>query len=184
MIPRVNLESLSSSLGKSFTFLILVFLTFGGADYSFVQANVGDTSPNTLGAFCESPGESFDGQPCDFETSTCGGTAEACHGRGPAFNQDSSGMASNAIIGTNQFNAAQTLLGSSLNGLSGQVKSIHIFVNMSQYSFTLSNGTATTTCPPAMGFSFAGGTTDGPGAFDFTQGDNGTSQLVSSFWGG
>ena len=26
------------------------------------------------------------------------------------------------------------------------------------------------TCPPAMGRSFAAGTTDGPGAFDFEQG--------------
>jgi len=26
------------------------------------------------------------------------------------------------------------------------------------------------TCPPAMGYSFAAGTIDGPGAFDFTQG--------------
>ena len=26
------------------------------------------------------------------------------------------------------------------------------------------------TCKPAMGYSFAAGTTDGPGAFDFTQG--------------
>ena len=25
------------------------------------------------------------------------------------------------------------------------------------------------TCPPAMGYSFAAGTTDGPGAFDFIQ---------------
>ena len=28
------------------------------------------------------------------------------------------------------------------------------------------------TCPAAMGFAFAAGTTDGPGAFDFTQGDD------------
>nr|GEU52096.1 neutral ceramidase [Tanacetum cinerariifolium] len=28
------------------------------------------------------------------------------------------------------------------------------------------------TCPTAMGFAFAAGTTDGPGAFDFTQGDD------------
>jgi len=27
------------------------------------------------------------------------------------------------------------------------------------------------TCPAAMGFAFAAGTTDGPGAFDFEQGD-------------
>ena len=26
------------------------------------------------------------------------------------------------------------------------------------------------TCPPALGFSFAAGTTDGPGALDFVQG--------------
>lgn len=34
---------------------------------------------------------------------------------------------------------------------------------------TLDNGTQTTTCPAAMGYSFAAGTTDGPGAFDFIQ---------------
>lgn len=28
------------------------------------------------------------------------------------------------------------------------------------------------TCPAVMGFAFAAGTTDGPGAFDFKQGDN------------
>jgi len=32
-----------------------------------------------------------------------------------------------------------------------------------------------------MGFSFAGGTTDGPGAFDFVQGDN-SSQPQNPFW--
>lgn len=40
------------------------------------------------------------------------------------------------------------------------------------------------TCKPAMGFSFAAGTTDGPGAFDFTQSDtNGTLfwRLVRDF---
>lgn len=41
------------------------------------------------------------------------------------------------------------------------------------------------TCPAAMGFSFAAGTTDGPGAFDFKQGDNevGCSIWSSSFHG-
>src|SRR5882762_1776836 len=66
-----------------------------------VPANVGDTSPNTcvglflaadclhltlrltgrLGAFCESPGQPWDGMPCDFNSSTCGGAAQDCHGR-------------------------------------------------------------------------------------------------------
>ncbi len=35
----------------------------------------------SLGAFCESPGKPWDGQPCDFNSSTCGGTAQDCHGR-------------------------------------------------------------------------------------------------------
>lgn len=37
------------------------------------------------------------------------------------------------------------------------------------------------TCPAALGYSFAGGTTDGPGAFDFTQNENKTS-MVNPLW--
>ena len=32
------------------------------------------------------------------------------------------------------------------------------------------NGSVVSTCKPALGYSFAVGTTDGPGEFDFTQG--------------
>ncbi|KAH7334765.1 Neutral/alkaline nonlysosomal ceramidase [Rhizoctonia solani] len=144
----------------------------------FVQANVGDTSPNTLGAYCESPGQPWDGQPCEYQKSTCGNKTQDCHGRGPGFRV--SDFESNLIIGTNQFNGAKTLMGSTLPSVSGAVRSLHSYVNMSSYSFALTNGTTVTTCPPAMGYSFAGGTTDGPGAFDFTQGDNSTSQ--NPFW--
>ncbi|KEP49551.1 neutral/alkaline nonlysosomal ceramidase [Rhizoctonia solani 123E] len=144
----------------------------------FVQANVGDTSPNTLGAYCESPGQPWDGQPCEYQKSTCGNKTQDCHGRGPGFRV--SDFESNLIIGTNQFNGAKTLMGSTLASISGAVRSLHSYVNMSSYSFALTNGTTVTTCPPAMGYSFAGGTTDGPGAFDFTQGDNSTSQ--NPFW--
>lgn len=35
----------------------------------------------SLGAFCESPGEEWDGQACDSVHSTCGGTVQDCHGR-------------------------------------------------------------------------------------------------------
>lgn len=41
------------------------------------------------------------------------------------------------------------------------------------WSFSLPNGTMAMTCPAALGYSFAAGTSDGPGAFDFTQGDAG-----------
>ena len=30
----------------------------------------------SLGAFCESPGKPWDGRPCTFNTSTCGGAAQ------------------------------------------------------------------------------------------------------------
>lgn len=33
----------------------------------------------------------------------------------------------------------------------------------------LPNGNISHTCPAALGYSFAAGTTDGPGQFDFTQ---------------
>jgi len=53
------------------------------------------------------------------------------------------------------------------------VKSFHYYQDMQYYKFPLSNGTIVQTCPAALGYSFAAGTSDGPGAFDFTQGDSG-----------
>lgn len=44
---------------------------------------------------------------------------------------------------------------------------------MRYFKFPLDNGTMVQTCPAALGYSFAAGTTDGPGAFDFTQADSG-----------
>ena len=40
------------------------------------------------------------------------------------------------------------------------------------------------TCPAAMGFAFAAGTTDGPGAFDFKQGDDKVICNSNSLWAG
>ncbi|KAF8181831.1 Neutral/alkaline nonlysosomal ceramidase [Pholiota molesta] len=145
----------------------------------FSQSNVGDTSPNTLGAFCESPGQPYDGQSCDADHSTCGGTVEDCHGRGPGF--QISDFESNRIIGQLQFEGAQTVMNGPLTAVHGTVKSVHTYVTMANHSFTLPNGTTVSTCPAAMGFSFAGGTTDGPGAFDFIQGDN-SSTPQNPFW--
>jgi neutral ceramidase len=42
----------------------------------FSQANVGDTTPNTLGAWCDDGS----GEMCTLENSTCKGTSENCHG--------------------------------------------------------------------------------------------------------
>ncbi|KAJ7072962.1 Neutral/alkaline nonlysosomal ceramidase [Mycena amicta] len=149
----------------------------------FVQGAVGDTSPNTLGAFCESPGKPYNGLPCVANSSTCGGTVQDCHGRGPAFSSDAFGFASSEEIGRRQADGVKNLLhsgGSALSSVHGAVRSVHVYVDMSKHEFVLPNGTTVRTCPAAMGYSFAGGTTDGPGAFDFIQGDNKTSQ--NPFW--
>lgn len=145
----------------------------------FTQANVGDTSPNTLGAFCESPGKPYDGLPCDSDHSTCGGKAQDCHGRGPGFRI--SDFESSRIIGDLQFRGAQTIMNGPLAPVTGAVKSAHTYLAMANHQFTLPNGTTVSTCPAALGFGFAGGTTDGPGAFNFIQGTN-SSQPRNPFW--
>ncbi|KAG1731837.1 Neutral/alkaline nonlysosomal ceramidase [Suillus paluster] len=143
----------------------------------FVQSNVGDTTPNTLGAYCESPGKPWDGQPCEFEHSTCGNRTEDWV---PGFRI--SDFESNRIIGQAQFEAARTVMeGNNMTLVSGSVKSVHVYLDMTNYTFALPNGTLARTCPPALGYSFAGGTTDGPGAFDFIQGSN-SSHSQNPFW--
>lgn len=91
-------------------------------------ANVGDTTPNTLGAFCESPGKPYDGQACDFNSSTCGGTVQDCHGRGPGFRI--SDYESNRIIGNLQYQGAKTVMSSSLTPVTGPVKGVQSWHNM------------------------------------------------------
>lgn len=71
----------------------------------FSQANVGDTSPNVLGAWCDDGS----GQMCTFEASTCSGSTENCHGRGPLFYKLDLGVSSCYEIGTRQYTGAQSL---------------------------------------------------------------------------
>lgn len=150
-----------------------------GADDGFVagfsQANVGDTSPNVLGAYCEDGSREM----CNFEDSTCGGKNEPCHGRGPEFRIKDQGASSCYEIGKRQFLAAKRLYdnilvwaGTPLQGPA--VKSFHSFQDFSNFSFSHPNGSTVSTCPAALGYSFAAGTTDGPGAFDFKQNSSGS----------
>ncbi|RYP52669.1 hypothetical protein DL768_002225 [Monosporascus sp. mg162] len=148
----------------------------------FSQANVGDTSPNVLGAWCEDG----TGQMCSFENSTCSdGRSQKCHARGPFFRANDKGTSSCFEIGKRQFEPAKHLysqLNQSPNPVRGRmVKSFHTFHNMSNYRFELPNGTEVETCPAALGYSFAAGTSDGPGIFDFTQHD-GNPNTTSPVW--
>lgn len=145
----------------------------GGFVAGFSQANVGDTSPNVLGAYCEDGS----GERCNFEDSTCGGK-KLCHGRGPFFRRKDRGASSCFEIGRRQFAGARTLYHSmdkeSIAIKGSVVKSLHTFQDFSNFTFQLPNGSFAATCPAALGYSFAAGTTDGPGAFDFKQNNSGS----------
>ncbi|MCD7464969.1 Neutral ceramidase 1 [Datura stramonium] len=135
---------------------------------AFCQTNCGDVSPNVLGAFCIDTG-----LPCDFNHSTCGGKNELCYGRGPGYPDE---FESTRIIGERQFKKAVELFDKATEQVRGKIEFRHTYVDFSNLEVTVSKEDGSTetskTCPAAMGFAFAAGTTDGPGAFDFKQGDD------------
>ncbi|KAI0392288.1 Neutral/alkaline nonlysosomal ceramidase [Xylariaceae sp. FL0594] len=149
---------------------------------AFSQANVGDTTPNTLGAWCDDGSN----QMCSYENSTCAdGKSQKCHGRGPAFDKNDMGITSCYEIGQKQYNGARSVYDSLASSgtpvVGSSVKAFHFFHDMRFWKFQLEDGTEVQTCPSALGYSFAAGTTDGPGAFDFTQADSG-SPSASPVW--
>jgi neutral ceramidase len=78
--------------------------------------------------------------------------------------------------------ASQDSLSSSSTPIKGtSVKAFHFFNEMSYFKFPLADGSIAQTCPAALGYSFAAGTSDGPGAFDFTQADSGNPD-ASPVW--
>ncbi|KAI5066226.1 hypothetical protein GOP47_0018850 [Adiantum capillus-veneris] len=137
---------------------------------AFCQSNVGDTSPNVQGAVCLDTGIA-----CDFNHSTCSGRSELCIGRGPAYPDD---FASTTIIGDRQFKKAVQLFDGATKQLSGTIGYRQKHLDFSKLEVDLPSGEKVHTCPAAVGFSFAAGTTDGPGAFDFKQGDH----QGNTFW--
>ncbi|RLM92607.1 hypothetical protein C2845_PM08G19420 [Panicum miliaceum] len=141
---------------------------------AFCQSNCGDVSPNVLGAFCIDTG-----LPCDFNHSTCNGKNELCYGREdqgirrPYKYPDE--FESTRIIGNRQFLKAVNLFNSASEEIQGKVDYRRTYLDFSQLEVNVPSSTGgqqvMKTCPAAMGFAFAAGTTDGPGAFDFKQGD-------------
>lgn len=88
---------------------------------------------------------------------------------------------STEIIGTKQFKKAVKLFNTATENLKGKVGYQHAYLDFSnlQVSVPKAGGgnEVVKTCPAAMGFGFAAGTTDGPGAFDFRQGDDQVREL-------
>ena len=88
---------------------------------------------------------------------------------------------STEIIGQQQADLATQLMqapAASKHTLEAPLAYRHAYVYMPGLTVTLPNGTAVSLCRAALGYSFAAGTTDGPGQFDFRQGQ----QTGNRFW--
>ncbi|CAK9187911.1 unnamed protein product [Ilex paraguariensis] len=130
---------------------------------AFCQSNVGDVSPNVLGAFCTDSG-----LPCDFNHSSCHGNDTLCVGRGPGYPDE---ILSTKIMGERQFRKAVDLFTSAKEELTGKIDYRHVYLNFTNLEVQLEGNEVVKTCPAALGPGFAAGTTDGPGVFGFEQGD-------------
>ncbi|XP_073541598.1 neutral ceramidase [Phyllobates terribilis] len=129
---------------------------------AFASSNLGDVTPNTKGPHCINTGLS-----CENPTSTCPeGGVSACVATGPGENV----FESTRIIGEQIFDKAMELYNSSNKEMLDTVNSAHQWVDMSNVTVKLNETHTETTCKPALGYSFAAGTIDGPGLINFTHG--------------
>eukprot|EP00079_Xenopus_tropicalis_P037334 XP_017951105.1 PREDICTED: putative neutral ceramidase C [Xenopus tropicalis] len=129
---------------------------------AFSPSNLGDVSPNTMGPHCVNANET-----CDNPTSTCpAGGVMACVALGPGKDM----FESTKIIGERIFLKAKELYGNASRELDKKVNFAHQWVDMSNVTVKLNETHSVKTCKPALGYSFAAGTTDGAGSINFTQG--------------
>ncbi|KAJ3641677.1 hypothetical protein Zmor_028161 [Zophobas morio] len=140
---------------------------------AFASTNLGDVSPNVRGPRCIDTDEI-----CSLMSSTCRGEAKYCVAAGPGVDM----FDSTRIIAEKLFEEARRLLDSpDGHPISPPINYIHRFVDMPSQNATIQHPNGTTQqvhgCLPAMGYSFAAGTTDGVGEFGFSQGArHGSSQ--------
>ncbi|XP_071554309.1 neutral ceramidase isoform X2 [Temnothorax nylanderi] len=141
---------------------------------AFASTNLGDVSPNTRGPKCE-----FSGQNCSDQY-TCPGNKEMCFASGPGKDM----FESTSIIAHKIYEESVRLWKSDKTvEVIGPVRAVHQYVNMPEQSAEFYNETTRKSeevhgCVPAMGYSFAAGTTDGPGSFAFEQG----TTTSNPFW--
>ncbi|XP_029047034.2 neutral ceramidase isoform X1 [Osmia bicornis bicornis] len=133
---------------------------------AFSSTNLGDVSPNTRGPKCM-----FSGKNCS-EQYTCPGKKEACFASGPGKDM----FESTSIIANKIFRESWRLWQyGNPKEVIGPLRVVHRYVNMAEQTAEFYNQTTGKTemvhgCEPAMGYSFAAGTIDGPGSFAFEQG--------------
>ncbi|XP_023229099.1 neutral ceramidase-like [Centruroides sculpturatus] len=133
---------------------------------AFAQANEGDSSPNIIGPRC-----SLSGKVCDFETSSCSKKEGICISTGPGKDM----FESTKIIGERQYEKALELFLTATNKLTGPIQYVHQNIDMSNVEVTVNDTYNVKTCKPALGYSFAAGTTDSIGDSNFRQGARSSS---------
>ncbi|XP_039472085.1 neutral ceramidase [Oreochromis aureus] len=128
----------------------------------FSSSNLGDVTPNTRGPYCVNTG-----LPCDYLNSSCpiGGTT-MCLASGPGEDM----FESTRIIGHNVYLKAKELYANAVEEVTGFIHHAHQWVNMTDVTVQINETHTASTCKPALGHSFAAGTTDGGGGLNFTQG--------------
>ncbi|XP_008313183.1 neutral ceramidase isoform X1 [Cynoglossus semilaevis] len=134
----------------------------GGFVAGFSSSNLGDVSPNTRGPHCMNTG-----LPCDYVNSSCpeGGT-KLCASIGPGEDM----FESTRIIGHNIYMKTKELYANADEEVRGSLHFAHQWVNMTEVEVPFNSTHTARTCKPALGHSFAAGTTDGGGDLNFTQG--------------
>ncbi|KAF7247476.1 Neutral ceramidase [Varanus komodoensis] len=129
---------------------------------AFASANLGDVSPNIKGPHCINTGGS-----CENLYNYCPvGGAKMCIATGPGKDM----FESTGIIGRAIYLKAKELYQAASEEINGPISSAHQWVDMSNVTVQLNATHTGKTCKPALGYSFAAGTMDGPGMLNFTQG--------------
>jgi neutral ceramidase len=146
---------------------------------AFPQSASGDISPNVRGARCVNDRS----QPCDEVTGEASGEdgngrVTRCAGLGPAGDDDVAGCvatgAAQAAVALEALVAPDDASPSGVVNIAGAVRHAHGWLPVGRGvavdgRFTI-DGKPGRTSSPAKGYSFAAGTTDGPGQDGFLQG--------------
>ncbi|CAH2108642.1 unnamed protein product [Euphydryas editha] len=147
----------------------------------FFASSIGDVSPNTRGARCE-----FSGDECDNQFRLCA-LFERCFSTGPGGDM----FESTRIIGERIYQGALEVLSSPGEELGEELAVVHQFLDMPQQtaprydpiSRSFSTNETVEGCVPALGYSFASGTTDGANILNITQGTLGGNPLLDALGG-
>lgn len=100
---------------------------------AFASSNLGDSSPNTKGPYCQ-----HSGMPCDILTSRCQASEGPCVATGPGKDDTDSCR----IIATTLFNGAlKLLMKNSGDEITGNINYIHQFIDMPNSTTTYVNTT-------------------------------------------